>query len=63
MDQQEIDGELARTGAHELLTSTSMAHLAYTGNDGTPRVIPIGFFWTGDQVVVCTAATHSAVEH
>jgi hypothetical protein len=20
-------------------------------------VIPIGFFWTGDQVVVCTAAT------
>ena len=52
MERQDIDDELARTGAQELLTSTSMAHLAYIGKGGTPRVIPIGFFWTGDQVVI-----------
>jgi hypothetical protein len=57
MERQDIDGELSSTGAQDLLTSTSMAHLAYIGNDGTPRVIPIGFFWTGHQVVISTAAT------
>lgn len=57
MERQDIDDELAGTGAQELLASTSMARLAYIGEDGTPRVIPIGFFWTGEQVVVSTAAT------
>ena len=57
MQRAEIDDELGQTGARELLTSTSMAHLAYLGTDGTPRVIPIGFYWTGDQVVVSTAST------
>ena len=52
MERQDIDGELSTTGAQELLTSTSAAHLAYIGRDGTPRVIPVGFFWTGDQVVI-----------
>ena len=51
------DAELARTGAQDLLTSATMGRLAYTGKDGTPRVIPIGFFWTGAQVVVSTATT------
>ena len=57
MERQDIKDELAGTGAQELLTSTSLARLAYIGKNGTPRVIPIGFFWTGDQVVVSTAAT------
>jgi hypothetical protein len=57
MEPHEIDDELTISGAQDLLTSTSMARLAYLGHDGTPRVIPIGFFWTGDQVVVSTAAT------
>ncbi len=57
MDQQTIDEELALTGARELLASSSMAHLAYLGSDGRPRVIPIGFFWTGHQVVISTATT------
>lgn len=61
MERQDIDDELARTGAQELLTSTSMARLAYIGKDGTPRVIPIGFFWTGDQVVISTATTSPKV--
>lgn len=57
MEQQEIDDELASPGAQQLLTSGSMARLAYLAADATPRVIPIGFFWTGEQVVVSTAAT------
>ncbi len=42
MERQDIDDELSTTGAQELLTSTSAAHLAYRGKDGTPRVIPVG---------------------
>lgn len=57
MEQQTIDDELAQPGAQDLLTSSQLAHVAYLGPDGTPRVIPIAFCWTGDQVVVCTAAT------
>ena len=57
MERQEIDDELSGTGAHELLRSARLARLAYLGGDGTPRVIPVGFLWTGGQVVICTAAT------
>jgi hypothetical protein len=61
MERQDIDDELATTGAQELLASTSAAHLAYDGEDGTPRVIPVGFFWTGDQFVISTATTSPKV--
>jgi hypothetical protein len=57
MDRQEIDDELSMAGAQELLTSTSAAHLAYIGKDGEPRVILVGFVWTGDQFVISTATT------
>ena len=57
MRQHEIDDELSIPGAQQLLTSGSMVRLAYLGKDGTPRVIPMGFYWTGTQVVVSTAAT------
>jgi hypothetical protein len=57
VDEQEIENELGAPGARELLASTSAAHLAYTGKDETPRVIPIGFFWTGEQFVIATATT------
>jgi hypothetical protein len=61
MEQHEIDAELSMPGAQELPTSTSAAHLAYVGEDGAPRVIPVGFFWTGDQVVISTATTSPKV--
>jgi nitroimidazol reductase NimA-like FMN-containing flavoprotein (pyridoxamine 5'-phosphate oxidase superfamily) len=61
VERQEMDDELSTTGAQELLASTSAAHLAYIGTDGTPRVIPVGFFWTGDQVVISTAPTSPKV--
>jgi hypothetical protein len=38
-----------------------MARLAYNGHDGFPRVIPIGFYWTGERIVVCTAPTSPKV--
>ncbi len=57
MERRDIDEELSTTGAQELLRSTSAAHLGYIGKDGTPRVIPVGFFWTGDQFVISTATT------
>jgi nitroimidazol reductase NimA-like FMN-containing flavoprotein (pyridoxamine 5'-phosphate oxidase superfamily) len=61
VERQEIDDELSTTGAQELLASPSAAHLAYVGRDGTPRVIPVGFLWTGDQVVISSATTSPKV--
>lgn len=40
--------------AQELFRSRQMARLAYTWTDGTPRVVPIGFHWTGEAVVMGT---------
>jgi hypothetical protein len=37
--------------AQQLLNSSIPAHLAYVWTDGTPRVIPIGFTWTGTELV------------
>ena len=41
----------------EILRTATLARLAYDGVDGTPRVIPIGFLWTGHAVVVATHPT------
>jgi Pyridoxamine 5'-phosphate oxidase len=61
MEREEIERELFAAGAQELLESSSVAHLAYIGTDGTPRVIPVGFWWTGQQFVVSTATTSPKV--
>jgi PPOX class probable F420-dependent enzyme len=42
--------------AQRLLSSTLNARLAYTGTDGMPRVLPIWFHWTGDELVMCSMA-------
>lgn len=57
MEPQEVRDELSVAGAQELLGSTAAAHLAYVAKDGTPRVVPVGFFWTGDEFVISTATT------
>jgi hypothetical protein len=41
----------------EILRTATLARLAYNGVDGTPRVIPIGFLWTGQAVVLATHPT------
>lgn len=55
MERPDVLAELA--DARGLLDATSAAHLAYTGRDGTPRVVPVGYFWTGEEFVVSTADT------
>ena len=62
MDPQQITEELEHPGARNLLDSATLLRLAYNGSDGFPRVIPIGFYWNGNQIVVCTAATAPKVK-
>jgi hypothetical protein len=40
--------------AQELLQSKIPARLAYTWTDGTPRVVPISFYWDGQEIVLAT---------
>jgi pyridoxamine 5'-phosphate oxidase-like protein len=40
--------------AEKLLSSRQPAHLAYVWTDGTPRVVPIWFSWTGEAIVFGT---------
>jgi hypothetical protein len=62
VDPQEITEELEHPGARNLLASATLLRLAYNGSDGFPRGIPIGFYWNGNQIVVCTAATAPKVK-
>ena len=61
MDTQELNDELGVPGAQALLRSSPLCRLAYLGQDGLPRVIPIGFYWNGERIVVCTATTSPKV--
>lgn len=40
--------------AQRLLASTELARIAYVASDGTPRVLPMLFHWTGTEVVLAT---------
>ena len=51
--QGEID-LLSDPIAQELLCSRIPARLAYVWPDGTPRVVPIWFHWTGQEFVLGT---------
>jgi hypothetical protein len=54
--------DLHHPDAEALLRSPDPARLAYAGPDGFPRVVPIGFWWTGTDIVVCTAPTAPKVQ-
>ncbi|HLH63232.1 MAG TPA: hypothetical protein VKV20_16240 [Ktedonobacteraceae bacterium] len=43
--------------AQQLLQWKSLAHLAYIWHAGTPRVVPIGFYWNGQEIVMATATS------
>jgi Pyridoxamine 5'-phosphate oxidase len=62
VDPQEMTEELEHPGARNLLASATLLRLAYDGSDGFPRVVPIGFYFNGNQIVVCTAATAPKVK-
>lgn len=54
MDATQIDAVLAHPIAQELLTGPHLARVAYTGLDGAPRVVPIGFLWNGRELDIWT---------
>jgi hypothetical protein len=47
---------IAGDTARRLLASRELARLAYTAADGTPRVFPMLFHWTGEEIVFGTFA-------
>jgi hypothetical protein len=61
MDRNDVTEVLSKPISQELLGSSIPARLAYTALDGDPRVIPIGFWWNGAQVVVFTVPTAAKV--
>jgi hypothetical protein len=48
-------GLLLEPVAQQLLQSKNPAYLAYNWRDGTPRVVPIGFHWNEQEIVLATA--------
>lgn len=62
MDTQKVAEELEQPAAREVLRDAFLARLGYSGSDGLPRVIPIAFFWNGDEIVMCTAPTSPKVQ-
>jgi len=48
-----LDSDVAK----ELLASKLPARLAYVAKDGTPRVMPTWFHWTGEELVMPTFAS------
>jgi nitroimidazol reductase NimA-like FMN-containing flavoprotein (pyridoxamine 5'-phosphate oxidase superfamily) len=58
MPSQQGDlGLLDHPVAQLLLQSTIPARLAYVWHDGTPRVVPLWFHWTGEELVMGTPVT------
>lgn len=55
---KEVSELLEDPVAQELLKSNLTAQLAYTAVDGTPRVVPIWFHWTGAELIL--ASPHGA---
>jgi nitroimidazol reductase NimA-like FMN-containing flavoprotein (pyridoxamine 5'-phosphate oxidase superfamily) len=55
MNSADLQAEL--DAGEEILRTATLARLAYNGTDDAPRVIPIGFLWTGEAVVVATHPT------
>lgn len=54
MDADQIATVLAHPISQELLTGPHLSRLAYTGLDGAPRVVPIGFLWNGCEIDLWT---------
>jgi Pyridoxamine 5'-phosphate oxidase len=54
MTAQDVQEVLNDKVAQELLASTEPARLAYTWRDGSPRVVPIWFHWTGSELVMAS---------
>jgi hypothetical protein len=47
MNKADLAEVMAKPIAQQLLNEVPVLHLAYTGLDGAPRTIPIGYLWDG----------------
>ncbi|MBN9111029.1 MAG: pyridoxamine 5'-phosphate oxidase family protein [Pseudonocardia sp.] len=56
MRVEDVRVTLAEPMAQELMAARIPARLAYTALDGTPRVVPMGYAWTGSALVMATVA-------
>ncbi|HEY0450737.1 pyridoxamine 5'-phosphate oxidase family protein [Actinophytocola sp.] len=56
-DLRLLDTDVAQRLLREVIT----ARLAYVARDGTPRVLPINFHWTGEEIVMGGFATSAKV--
>jgi Pyridoxamine 5'-phosphate oxidase len=54
MDKERVLRVLNDPLAQELIRSSIPVRLAYTGADGSPRAVPLGFHWNGAEFVICT---------
>jgi pyridoxamine 5'-phosphate oxidase-like protein len=55
MTKDEIAAVLAKPHSQALITGPEPARFAYDGLDGDPRVVPIGFWFEGDRILIATA--------
>jgi hypothetical protein len=62
MNPQEIAEVLAKPIAQELLFGAEPARLAYTGVDGFPRAIPIGFWYQDGKLGIATVPKSAKVK-
>jgi hypothetical protein len=62
MNKHDVAEVLAKPYAQQLLGSTIPARFAYTALDGGPRVVPVGYHWTGSAFVICTAPKSAKVK-
>jgi hypothetical protein len=60
MDARMVTDTLAEPIAQELLDS-AMGRFSYLGSDGDPRVIPIGFWQTGEKIAFATVVGSAKV--
>jgi hypothetical protein len=61
MTTDEIAEILARPYARQLLDGPEPARMAYIARDGSPRVIPIGFWVEGERIVMATVPRSAKV--
>ena len=61
MTKDEIAAILAKPYAEQLLNGPEPARFAYDGLDGDPRVIPIGFWTEGEQILMATVPKSAKV--
>jgi Pyridoxamine 5'-phosphate oxidase len=54
MNQADLAEVMAKPIAQQLLNEVPVLHLAYTGQDGGPRTIPIGYLWDGVRLRLWT---------